>query len=60
MYAAHGSRYAGYTLRQVCAEMHDFYRQAGIKDLAAPLLPSGELPRAGAIPEAGLRSARGQ
>ena len=33
MYAAHASRYAGYTLRQVCAEMHDFYRQAGVKDL---------------------------
>ncbi len=33
VYAAHASRYAGYTLRQVCAEMHDFYRQAGVKDL---------------------------
>ncbi|MCA0325486.1 MAG: ornithine decarboxylase [Proteobacteria bacterium] len=26
-------RYAGYSLRQVCKEMHDFYRQANIKDL---------------------------
>jgi ornithine decarboxylase len=33
VFAAHSSRYSGYTLRQVCAEMHDFYRQAGIKDL---------------------------
>ena len=25
-------RYAGYTLRQVCNEMHDFYREANVKD----------------------------
>ena len=31
--AAHSERYAGYTLRQVCNEMHDFYRQAKVKDL---------------------------
>jgi ornithine decarboxylase len=31
--AAHHDRYAGYTLRQVCSEMHQFYRQAGIKEL---------------------------
>jgi len=33
LYAAHGERYAGYTLRKVCNEMHDFYRQANVKDL---------------------------
>jgi ornithine decarboxylase len=31
--AAHPERYAGYTLRQVCKEMHDFYRKADIKNL---------------------------
>jgi len=31
--AAHPQRYAGYTLRQVCGEMHDFYRKANIKEL---------------------------
>jgi ornithine decarboxylase len=31
--ASHGERYAGYTVRQVCREMHEFYRGAGIKDL---------------------------
>ena len=35
VYAAHASRYAGYTLRQVCAEMHDFYRQAGSRICSA-------------------------
>lgn len=33
LYAAHGERYAGYTLRKVCNEMHDFYRQANVKEL---------------------------
>ncbi|HKG73326.1 MAG TPA: ornithine decarboxylase [Aestuariivirgaceae bacterium] len=33
VFAAHSSRYAGYSLRQVCGEMHDFYRRAGVKDL---------------------------
>src|SRR5262249_11291602 len=33
LYAAHRDRYAGYSLRQVCKEMHDFYRKAGIKEL---------------------------
>jgi len=31
--AAHPERYAGYTLRRVCNEMHDFYRKANIKEL---------------------------
>ena len=31
--AAHSSRYADYTIRQVCKEMHDYYRAANIKDL---------------------------
>lgn len=33
LYAAHSERYAGYTIRQICQEMHDFYRQADIKGL---------------------------
>jgi len=31
--AANSARYAGYSLRQVCNEMHDFYRQANVKEL---------------------------
>jgi ornithine decarboxylase len=30
---AHAERYAGYTIRQVCNEMHDFYRKANVKEL---------------------------
>ena len=31
--AAQSQRYAGYTIRQVCKEMHDYYRAANIKEL---------------------------
>jgi arginine/lysine/ornithine decarboxylase len=33
LYGANPDRYAGYSLRQVCAEMHKFYRKAGVKEL---------------------------
>jgi ornithine decarboxylase len=33
VYAANSQRYAGYTLRQICNEMHDFYRKANVKEL---------------------------
>ena len=33
VYAAHSERYAGYTMRQICNEMHDFYRKADVKEL---------------------------
>jgi ornithine decarboxylase len=31
--AAHQERYEGYTLRRICNEMHNFYKQANIKEL---------------------------
>jgi arginine/lysine/ornithine decarboxylase len=31
--AAQGERYAGYTVRRICDEMHDFYRRADVKGL---------------------------
>jgi ornithine decarboxylase len=31
--AAQAERYHGYTLRQICNEMHDFYRKSDVKDL---------------------------
>jgi ornithine decarboxylase len=33
LYAVHHERYAGYTLRQVCDEMHNFYREANVRNL---------------------------
>jgi ornithine decarboxylase len=31
--ARYGARYAGYSLRQLCQEMHDFYRGRNVKEL---------------------------
>ncbi len=33
LYSRHGERYAGYTVRQVCNEMHAFYRERDVKGL---------------------------
>jgi ornithine decarboxylase len=33
VYAANRQRYDGYSLRRICHEMHDFYRQANVKEL---------------------------
>ena len=42
--AAHPQRYENYTLRQICNEMHDFYRQANVKELQRLCFPCIELP----------------
>jgi ornithine decarboxylase len=51
LYAAHGERYAGYTLRQVCNEMHDFYRQANVKDLQRRCFRASSFPQLAMAPE---------
>lgn len=33
LYRENSARYAGYSLRRICNEMHDFYRQADVKQL---------------------------
>jgi arginine/lysine/ornithine decarboxylase len=48
--AAHPERYAGYSLRQVCQEMHDFYRKADIKELQRLCF------RAASFPEPAMRA----
>ena len=57
LYAAHSERYAGYTLRQVCNEMHDFYRDRNVKELQRLCFRAVELPGAGDVAEGRLRSA---
>jgi len=44
LYAANGERYAGYTLRQVCKEMHDFYRKANVKELQRQCFRASSFP----------------
>jgi ornithine decarboxylase len=49
LYAAHSERYAGYTIRKICNEMHDFYRQANVKEL------QGRCFRASSFPELAMQ-----
>jgi arginine/lysine/ornithine decarboxylase len=49
--AAHRERYQGYTLRQVCDEMHDFYRQANIKELQRRCFRSCSFPQLAMAPQ---------
>jgi ornithine decarboxylase len=49
--AAHGERYAGYTLRQVCNEMHDFYRKANVKELQRRCFRASSFPELAMSPK---------
>jgi len=51
LYAAHSERYAGYTLRQICNEMHDFYRKAKVKDLQRLCFRASSFPELAISPE---------
>jgi ornithine decarboxylase len=51
LYAAHSSRYRGYTLRQVCTEMHDFYRKANVKDLQRRCFRAASFPELAMYPK---------
>lgn len=44
LYAQNHERYAGYTLRQICIEMHNFYRQANVKELQKKCFRASSFP----------------
>ena len=58
--AQNAARYASYSIRKVCNEMHAFYRQANVKQLQKAVLPRGELSRARDVLQGRLREAGGQ
>lgn len=51
LYAQNSARYAGYTLRQVCKEMHDFYRKADIKQLQKLCFRASSFPELAILPQ---------
>ena len=51
LYAQNAQRYAGYTLRQVCKEMHDFYRQANVKELQKQSFRAASFPELAMSPK---------
>jgi len=51
LYAAHGERYEGYTIRRVCNEMHGFYREANIKELQRRCFRAASFPELAMSPK---------
>ena len=51
LYAAHHDRYAGYTLRKLCNEMHGVYRDAGIKELQRLCFRDSSFPEIAMTPQ---------
>lgn len=52
LYAQNAARYAGYTLRRICKEMHDFYRNANVKELQRLCFRAGSFPELALTPQA--------
>lgn len=51
LYEAQSSRYSGYSLRQVCNEMHAFYRNADVKDLQRRCFRASSFPEMAISPK---------
>jgi len=51
LYAAHSERYVGYSLRQICNEMHGFYREANIKELQRRCFRASSFPELAMSPK---------
>ena len=51
LYAQNSARYAGYSLRQVCKEMHDFYREANVKELQKQCFRASSFPELAMSPK---------
>lgn len=49
--ASNSERYAGYTIRKICNEMHDFYRSANIKELQRQCFRASSFPELAISPE---------
>jgi arginine/lysine/ornithine decarboxylase len=44
LYAQNSKRYAGYSIRKACKEMHDYYRKANVKDLQRKCFRASSFP----------------
>ena len=49
--AAHRERYAGYTIRRLAQEMHDFYKQRDVKQLQKVMFREEHFPRVACAPQ---------
>ncbi len=53
--AAHAERYEGYTIRQVCNEMHHYYKDANIKQLQRNVFRAEHFPEQALSPQDAVR-----
>ncbi|MBP1743777.1 MAG: ornithine decarboxylase SpeF [Firmicutes bacterium] len=61
IYFSNICKYKGYTIRQLCQEMHDFYKDRGVKDLQKNLFRKDYFPEYAMTPqEANIRFVRGE
>jgi len=61
IYFSNIGKYKGYTIRQLCQEMHDFYKDRGVKDLQKKLFRKDFFPEYVMSPqEANIRFVRGE
>jgi len=61
IYYSNIGKYKGYTIRQLCQEMHDFYRERDVKDLQKKLFRKDFFPEYVMTPqEANIRFVRGE
>ncbi|MFU0919269.1 ornithine decarboxylase SpeF [Kluyvera sichuanensis] len=51
LYGQHKDRYAGYTLRQLCQEMHDLYARHNVKQLQKEMFRKSHFPRVSMNPQ---------
>ncbi|EOL9036979.1 ornithine decarboxylase SpeF [Cronobacter sakazakii] len=52
LFKQHQARYEGYTLRQLCQEMHDFYASRNVKQLQKEMFRKAHFPRVAMSPQA--------
>lgn len=51
VYSANEERYRGYTIRQLCQEMHDFYRSRNVKQLQKEMFRKAHFPKIAMQPQ---------
>jgi len=51
LYNKNANRYSGYTIRRLCQEMHDFYRESNAKDYQKKLFRAASFPEQAITPQ---------
>jgi ornithine decarboxylase len=52
IYRAHEDRYRGYSIRELCQEMHDFYKSHNVKQLQKEMFRKADFPKMAMLPQA--------